>query len=470
MATPTAYGVGTVSAATTGTTPGVPGSTVADDVLVLFAETGNEPLPAMTNWNNIGVGIVQQANGVVTALTIRWLRATGAMSGTIAVPDAGNHTVSRIVGVRGCATTGNPYEAVVTALDNLTGTAVSIPGSTTLGPERLVFAAFSTGADLASTTAVSGFANADLTSVFEQIDNWDIAGNGGGMGVATGIKAAAGAYGATTATLTAAAAGSKAMVTFAMIPPGAVPTDLVVNSLVQAQIVPSIPITKQSALVVQSPVQGQVVTDVPITKQSALVVQSVVQSQVVPNVVVSISTNLVIQTMVQGQIVPNVGITVQSTLLIQSPVQGQAVPSIPITKQSALVVQAMVQSQPVSNIIIGALGALAIQSPVQAQVVTSIPITKQSALVIQAMVQGQVVPNITVVAPEPQQQNTSLAMNPVQQAQTSSTLSLTQLHLLLIQAVVQSQWATSLSFAGVVLRYGSGELHLRRRGTGDHSI
>jgi hypothetical protein len=57
-----------------------------------------------------------------------------------------------------------------------------------------------TDPDAVGTANFSAWTNANLTSLTERIDNTQSAGNGGSIGVATGIKAIAGAYGNTTVT------------------------------------------------------------------------------------------------------------------------------------------------------------------------------------------------------------------------------------------------------------------------------
>ena len=62
--------------------------------------------------------------------------------------------------------------------------------------------------------ACSAFTNAALASIAERVDNWVSSGTGGGIGAATGEKAAAGAVGATTATLVTG--NFKAMISIAL--------------------------------------------------------------------------------------------------------------------------------------------------------------------------------------------------------------------------------------------------------------
>jgi hypothetical protein len=68
--------------------------------------------------------------------------------------------------------------------------------------------------DAWSGMSYSGWTNANLTSVTERSDDVSLSGNGGAIGVATGVKAAAGSTGATT--YTQGASGVKAMVTIAL--------------------------------------------------------------------------------------------------------------------------------------------------------------------------------------------------------------------------------------------------------------
>lgn len=81
-----------------------------------------------------------------------------------------------------------------------TSTSVSIPGGTTTTADCLIAAYVAHAVDT-STPQCSAQANGSLTSVAEVFDNTNTAGNGGGFGIATGIKATMGAYTATTATL-----------------------------------------------------------------------------------------------------------------------------------------------------------------------------------------------------------------------------------------------------------------------------
>jgi hypothetical protein len=66
------------------------------------------------------------------------------------------------------------------------------------------------------TTNFSAWTNANLTSLTERTDNTVDNGNGGGLGIATGVKATAGAYGNTAVTL--ASSAYKGMMSIAIKP------------------------------------------------------------------------------------------------------------------------------------------------------------------------------------------------------------------------------------------------------------
>jgi uncharacterized membrane protein YdcZ (DUF606 family) len=133
------------------------------------------------------------------------------------VPASSNHTISRILGIRGVDTGATPWNITSAGTDTVSNTSVSIAGATTTVPECLVVAVFSTGTDSATAQLSGGaFTNANLANLTTQMNNWTNSGGGGGFAVCTGELAAAGAYGATTATLVTAA--QKAMATIALAP------------------------------------------------------------------------------------------------------------------------------------------------------------------------------------------------------------------------------------------------------------
>jgi hypothetical protein len=218
---PTFVAAGTAANTATGggtsITPGLPAGIAADDILVVAIEAANEPINATTGWTNIGSGTVAQATGLITGLTLRWHRYTGSAPSTTFTLTTGNHLVGRIAAFRGCVTAGSPINGTPAVLsDNGTTTAFSIPAGTTSVADCLVVAAVATGTDVTSLVHATGWTNASLASpaVTEFFDNWNATGNGGGFAAAYGGKATAGAYNATTGTLTTG--NTKACMSFAL--------------------------------------------------------------------------------------------------------------------------------------------------------------------------------------------------------------------------------------------------------------
>jgi hypothetical protein len=219
---PTVYAVG-IAANSTGAaiTPGIPTGTDTDDVLILLHEMdpvlNAAALGAVTGYADVNLSPSSQTAGLPTRLTVRWHRATGPESGTITCPAVTNHHIARIIGVRGVVTTGNPWNQTAASVAASSGF-VSIDGLTTTLADCLILAAVTTGQDTASTTNVGTWANTGLANVLERVDNWTSNGTGGGIGAATGEKAAAGTVPATTATLVTANTQAR----FCMALPGAV--------------------------------------------------------------------------------------------------------------------------------------------------------------------------------------------------------------------------------------------------------
>lgn len=200
MAMPSVVAVGTVASGTGNITPGLPAGWTDDDILILAVETENQVASPPAGWASVNGGTVIVATGVVTRLTVLWRRAV-AGDAAPTVTDPGDHAIGRIIAVRGCVAIGNPWTVTASATELVADTSVSIPGATTTVPDCLVLAMFSTGTDVTSTAHVTGWANADLATVTEWMDDWTSSGLGGGLGMCSGEKAVAGVYGATTATV-----------------------------------------------------------------------------------------------------------------------------------------------------------------------------------------------------------------------------------------------------------------------------
>jgi hypothetical protein len=210
---PTVVAVGAVASSASAITPALPASIAADDILVTVAECEGVTSPGAytlpSGWAHITGSPVQE--GTNTRLWVIWARYDGVFTAP-SLGDAGDHNVGRMIAIRGCPTTGNPWDVAAAAVEATSDTTATWPGVTTTIPDTLVLEIIATGADIA-TAQLGALTNATYTSIVEQMDNWVITGNGGGVGMVSATKATAGATGQSTATMTTAS--SKALMTVA---------------------------------------------------------------------------------------------------------------------------------------------------------------------------------------------------------------------------------------------------------------
>jgi hypothetical protein len=221
---PTVVNVGTVASGTTTCTPAFPASILANDILITIAESvGGQNYATPSLWAHVGPNgglsspVVQSTN---TQLTMFWRRydGTGAAPALTGTTD---HCLARMIAVRGCPTVGNPWNIGSVTTEALSDTTAVWPTATTTQDDTLVVLGIASSADpvSAGTAEIGAVTNAALTSITERVDNGDPTGNGGVIGLVTGIKATAGAIGTSSMTLTTA--GFKSFITMALmnVPP-----------------------------------------------------------------------------------------------------------------------------------------------------------------------------------------------------------------------------------------------------------
>lgn len=213
---PTVRSVGAVASGTGDITPTLPSGVIKNDILVMYVETANEAVNVPAGWAHTASSPVSMSTANATQLSVLWKRA-GSSESAPTLADPGDHQVARIVAVKNCITSGNPWDTSSASTEATSDISVSITGSTTSVDGCLVLAAIATGTDISSSANIFGWTNADLQGLTEQVDSWITDGNGGGIGVASGLKLKAGAYTATTASLINA--DTKAMHSLALKPP-----------------------------------------------------------------------------------------------------------------------------------------------------------------------------------------------------------------------------------------------------------
>jgi len=223
VAAPTFVAAGAVKSGTGAISPALPSGIAVNDILLLFVETANQAV-SISNQNGgtwAAVASSPQGTGTgggttATRLTVFWSRYNGTQ-GAPTVSDSGNHQLARMVAIRGAVSSGDPWNVTAGGVEATSDTSASIPGATTTVANTLVVVATAGSLpDASSTAQFSAWTNANLTSLTERTDNSVTAGNGGSLGIATGIKATAGAYGNTA--VTHATSAVKGMISIAIKP------------------------------------------------------------------------------------------------------------------------------------------------------------------------------------------------------------------------------------------------------------
>jgi len=222
-AVPTFVAAGQVTSSTGAITPTLPAGIASGDILLLFLETANQAIsisnPNGGTWaavTNSPQGTGSTGTTSATRLTVFWSRYNGTQ-GPPTTTDSGNHQAGRIIAIRGCVTSGDPWDVTAGGVESTADTSGAIPGATTTVANTLVVAAIATALPDANGTAnFSAWANSDLTSVTARTNDTRNTGNGGGLAVATGGKETPGTY-ANTA-VTCGASTTKGMMSIALKP------------------------------------------------------------------------------------------------------------------------------------------------------------------------------------------------------------------------------------------------------------
>ncbi len=194
--------IGTVASGTGNITPGLPSGWAEHDLFLLFVETANEAVSAPTGYTEV-VGSPQgtgtTGGSSATRLTVFWKRATASESAPT-VTDAGNHTIACILAIRGVTRIQDPFDVISGAVEASSTTTATIPGMTTTVTNAWVIigSAYHQTLNLIPPVRFCDVVNSNLSSISVKTDATYAVGNGGGLAIATSLKAAAGATGNTT--------------------------------------------------------------------------------------------------------------------------------------------------------------------------------------------------------------------------------------------------------------------------------
>lgn len=195
----------------------------ADDVGILVVETENQSIAAPSGWAEVasspqGTGTGGTAGS--TRLTVFWRRATSSSESDAALGDSGDHQIGALYVFRNVTPTGDPWDVTTGGVEASATTTVTMTGVTTSVDDTLILAIASFSTDIsAGTPQMSGWTNATLASLVEIFEFSATVVNGGGMGVACGVLADAGASG--TSTVTLATSSRSGWMTIALRPTAA---------------------------------------------------------------------------------------------------------------------------------------------------------------------------------------------------------------------------------------------------------
>jgi hypothetical protein len=196
------------------------GAWLANDILVFVFETDLDRTPSVSGGSETWTQFPwsPQVSSGATVLNAFWARSsqTDPTAPAATWGTGPNHAVGAVCAIRGCATSGDPWD--VDSSGNNAAANATIPGATTTVAECLVLILCSSGFNGTNAVRFSTWSNTDLAGVSEVFDQVDTIGNGGGFGAAIGTKVAAGTYGSTTVTEAFAGHGYA---TIAFKPPAA---------------------------------------------------------------------------------------------------------------------------------------------------------------------------------------------------------------------------------------------------------
>ena len=225
LVAPTFIAAGSLQASTSSlaysfATGGIDTSYQENDIVFALLQTSNEtPGNTPAGWTYLtGYG-----SGTAGAAGSVGLHAAWARAGTFTSPnfgDSGDHTMGRVIIVRGCRTSGDPVVVLAGAADSQSDP-IPIPVANTTINQCLVLHVLAHGQDISSAFLTS-VTSAGLASVTEAFDSGTLQGNGGGIAMVYGVDTAAGSLGSPTADLISLSQPVViARATYAFIPVGA---------------------------------------------------------------------------------------------------------------------------------------------------------------------------------------------------------------------------------------------------------
>lgn len=172
-----------------------------DDIGFLFTvgASGTQTVASEGGWAHVTGSPV--ASGTSVCINLLWKRATSGSMPNITTNDMGDHQAGFIFTVRGCVTSGNPWDVIGT--DNMGGISVStinFANLTTTVNNALIVNLW--GMSAVNNTPITAWGTPGITNPVSRFDGATAAGNDSSWGYLTGERITAGTIGAGTATPT----------------------------------------------------------------------------------------------------------------------------------------------------------------------------------------------------------------------------------------------------------------------------
>lgn len=175
-----------------------PGTHESGDIQLLIIESASS-VSVLNNDFIILFSRSESSNS--TYLTVGIRKCTSSSMGSTIVDDTGDHTYGLIVTIKDCIDYGNFLCSYGSSLKGTASTSTNAPSVTTDKNNCLILNIISRDND-SSSSAFSNWVNSNLKNLTEIFDSGTTAGNGGGIGIATGELEYAGDTGTTTASVT----------------------------------------------------------------------------------------------------------------------------------------------------------------------------------------------------------------------------------------------------------------------------
>jgi hypothetical protein len=181
------------------------GTYLQNDVHLLVIETGGEgsTLTPPSPWDSVpGSPVTDVATTAGSKLQVWWQRAASNSTGTetVTIGDSGDHQLAVLYTIRGCTTTGNPWDVTATSQKTTASLVSTAPSVTTNYGQTLVFSVVTRPNDSAATTFFNAPTNASLSNLTDQGEAGTALGHGGGFASSSGVLVYPGSTGVTTFT------------------------------------------------------------------------------------------------------------------------------------------------------------------------------------------------------------------------------------------------------------------------------